>query len=358
LKSLERNIAGLATILAAGALAPTAHAASPLPAQAPAPVGVFGVDMPADGKLVFLLQPSFTRMQGIQIGTRSVSPEYIVSNVISPRTPVGTHLLRLVPHNLSVDTQGFGLAYGLNRDVTLSVATSVVEKSVNMAAFKGLSGLTVLGSKVGSTQGFGDTTVAAVVRLHRDKVTQFNINFGMSLPSGGITDDFFLLLPNNTAPKKRAFYAMQPGTGTYDALLGAAYSGVEGPWSWGMTYRARLPTGVNAEGWRYGDLHEANAWGGYTWAPGVETTLRLNAATQTAIHGLDKGITGYAQGSNPAFYGGTQFGLYAGVLVSGRYFGVPASQVGVEAGAPVYQNLNGPQLARDWQVNLALKYKL
>jgi hypothetical protein len=47
-----------------------------------------------------------------------------------------------------------------------------------------------------------------------------------------------------------------------------------------------------------------------------------------------------------------------GVIASGRFIGAPAGQTGLEAGAPFYQDLNGPQLGRNWQVNLALKYKL
>jgi hypothetical protein len=81
-----------------------------LPPQAPTPLGVFGVDMPAAGKVVLAVSPSFTRLQGSKIGATSVSADYIVSNVVSPDTPVGSHLLRMVPHSLSVDTEGFSVA--------------------------------------------------------------------------------------------------------------------------------------------------------------------------------------------------------------------------------------------------------
>lgn len=356
--AVRRNGAAFAMGAFGARADPPAQQPTPLAAQAPAPLGVFGVDMPGAGKFVFTFLPSFTRMQGSQIGTTSVSPDYIVSNVTSAHTPVGDHLLRMVPHSLSVDSQGFSLAYGLTSNVTLVASTVILEKSVDMEAFKGLSGLTPLGSSVGSTAGFGDTSVAAVVRVYRDQVNQVNLNMGLSLPTGSTTDNMFLLLPNNTTPSKRGFYAMQPGSGTVDALPGIAYSGVLKAWSWGASYRGRLPLGSNAQGWRYGDLHEINIWGGYSWMPGLETTLRFNGTTQGAIRGFDPGITGYAQGASPTFYGGQQISVFGGVIVSGRYFGLPSSQIGLEAGVPLYQNLNGPQLGRDWQVNVALKYKL
>jgi hypothetical protein len=339
--------------------APAARATEPpAPAQAPAPLGVFGIDAPAAGKWVFSVLPSFTRMQGGRIGTEAVSAQYIVTHVVSPDTPVGSHLLRLVPKDLSVDAQGFSVAYGLTSDVALVASTTLVEKSVDMQAFKGLSGVTPLGYSVGSTDGLGDTTLAAIVRVWHDRAHQVKVNLGLSLPTGSTTDDINLLLPNSTSPAKRGFYAMQPGSGTVDLLPGVAYSGVSRAWSWGLAYRGRLPLDHNARGWRYGDLHEVNAWGGYSWLPGLETTLRLNATTQGAIQGQDPLIRGYAQGANPQFYGGQQVSVFGGVIVGGRWFGLPATQVGVEAGAPVYQRLNGPQLGRDWQVNLALKYKL
>jgi hypothetical protein len=328
------------------------------PPQAPAPLGVFGVDMPGAGKVVLAALPTFTRLQGSKIGSTSVSADYIVSNVVSADTPVGSHLLRMVPHSLSVDTEGFSVAYGLTRDLTLFASTTLVQKSVNMQAFKGLSGLTTLGYSTGSTSGLGDTTLATIARIYRDPVNQLNVSAGLSLPTGSTTADMTLLLPSNTAPAKRGFYAMQPGTGSYDLMPGIAYSGVLKAWSWGLAYRARLPLDRNAQGWRYGDLQELNAWAGYTWRPGLETTLRLNGSTQAAIRGADAAILGYAQGSDPLFYGGRQVSAFGGVMVSGRYFGLPSSQVGLEAGAPLYQHLNGPQLGRDWQVNLALRYKL
>ncbi len=348
--------AGAAATCAISVGAQAAPAAAP--AQAPAPIGVFGVDMPGEGKFVFSFLPSFTRMQESKIGTDTVSSPYIVSNVMSAYTPVGAHLLRMVPKSVNVAGEGFSAAYGVTDDVTLVASTSVLEKSVNMEAFKGLSGLTPLGNSVGSTSGLGDTTLAAVVRVYHDRAIRVNVNMGLSLPTGSTTDSFSLLLPNNTAPEKRGFYAMQPGSGTVDALPGIAYSGVLKAWSWGLAYRGRLPLDRNAQGWQYGDLHEFNGWGGYTWAPGLETTLRVNGTTQGAIRGNDPLIRGYAQGANPLFYGGQQVSLYGGVIVSGRYFGQPATQIGVEAGAPIYQRLNGPQLGRDWQVNMALRYKL
>lgn len=357
--ALPACASAIALVLAAASERP-AHAdpSAAGPAQAPAPVGVFGADMPGQGKFVLSLSPSFARSQGNLIGVNPVSAQYIIDNVKSAETPAGDHLLRMVPKSLSVDSQAIGVAYGLRSDVTLSVSTTLVEKSVDMQTFAGLSGSRSLGYSVGRTSGFGDTAVAGVVRVYQDPINRVNVNFGLSLPTGSTTDDITLLTPSGTSPAKRGFYAMQPGSGTVDAMPGVAYSGVLGAWSWGLSYRGRLPFDRNSQGWSYGDLQEVNAWSGYTWTPGLETTLRLNGAAQGAIAGRDPLIVGYGQSCDPLFYGGRQVSLFGGVVVSGRFLGLNATQLGVEAGAPLYQQLNGPQLARDWQVSLSLRYRI
>lgn len=341
---------------------PTAASAANPPApslvpQAAAPLGVFGVDMPGAGKFVISNFDSYSRLGGNMIGAQSVAPLYIIDNVYSPDTPNGLAKLHMVPHNLQTYSEGLSAAYGVTENFSLSVATAYLEKSVDMETFAAKS-TSILGDSTGRTDGFGDTQVAGVWRVYRDNVNQFNLNFGLSLPTGGATNTEVLLLPSGLNPVKRAFYGMQEGSGTFDALPGVAYSGVLGPWSWGLAYRGRIPLGDNPQGWRFGDYHQIDGWGGYSWAPGLETTLRLSGSTQTAIHGFDPAITGFAQGADPMDYGGQHVDLFGGAMVNGRYVGLPAAAtLGLEAGAPLYQNLNGPQLARDWQIASTLRYK-
>ena len=314
--------------------------------------------MPDKGHFIFSVLPSFSLNSGSMIGTNSVSPTYIINHVTSPYTPDGDHLLRMAPASLSVETQTFNVAYGLTPNVTLNLATSLVEKSLNMETFKGLTGTTPLGYSRGDTWGLGDTQVSTIVRVYRDRINQVTVNFGLSLPTGSTTETMNLLIPTGTRPTARAFYVLQTGTGTVDAMPGITYSGVLNRWSWGASYRGRLPLDDNAEGYRWGDYNEINFWGGYSWTPGLETTLRLNGTQQGTIQGEDPMIRGFGQTADPMFYGGQQISLFAGAIVSGSYIGLKRAQLGFEVGAPLYQDLNGPQLGRDWQVNLALRFKL
>lgn len=358
-RKVELCVASAATIAMVAFSAYAADAAAPDGAaapQPPAPVGVFGADMPAAGHAVISFLPSYTRNEGNDIGTDSVTPQYIATTI--PWIYHSGEDLRLVPEYLETESEGLGIAYGLTRNITVVAAGSYVEKKVEMETFKGTSGTTELGWSTGSTEGFGDTPVATIVRVYEDPINQVHLNAGFSLPTGRIAESISLLKPTDTQPSARAFYGLQIGTGTVDVMPGITYSGALNAWSWGLSYRGRFPLDDNAQGWKYGNLDNVTGWGGYSWLQGLETTLRLDGVMQGRIHGSDPLINGAAEAANPAYYGGERLDLFGGVIVSGKYIGLDPTQLAVEGGVPLYQNINGPQLARDYQIIMALRLKL
>jgi len=50
--------------------------------------------------------------------------------------------------------------------------------------------------------------------------------------------------------------------------------------------------------------------------------------------------------------------MNAGADIDGNLFGFPDFSIGIEAGVPVYQNLDGPQIAKNWQAGMALRWKI
>ena len=343
---------------------PNATPAAPevsLAPQALAPLGVFGVGLLDPGQWAVSYAPSWTRLAGNQIGTNLTSPEYIIQNVHSnhlPPAPGHYGLLRMVPDNFEFFGQSVAVGYGVTKDVTLVVATTYWEKWVNMDTFHPGTGPSALyGTSTGHTDGIGDTMLAGVWRVYRDNINQLNVNMGFSLPTGDTTANQTLFIPKGVYSTARAFYGMQPGWGTLDAMPGVAYSGVLDQWSWGLAYRGRFPMDNTSQGWRYGGLNDITGWGGYTWLPGLQTTLRVDGMTQGRIGGFDPLIVGFAQGANPMFYGGQWVSMFGGVNLAGKYFNVPKASLALEVGLPVYQNLNGPQGARALQANMMLTYK-
>jgi hypothetical protein len=355
LVALGAQASDLEKKLATPAPAPAAPAAPPAPP--PGPIGVFGVDMPAAGKLVVSITPTIGNLSGIKMGTRTVSNEYIVSTVPFFLNP--TQTVRIVPQNIAFRTQILGLSYGVTRDFNVVLNAGMVEKSLDTIVFKGASGVLPLARNYPTTASLSDFALSGVYRVYQDDINRVQISLGFSFPTGSNTATFNdFILPNRTVQNIRGFYGMQLGTGTFDIMPGVVYAGYLGPWSWGASYRGRFPLGPNPQGYLWGDLHELSGWGGYTWIPGLTTTLRASASLQGPIRGWDPEIRGAAVPSNPLFYGGQRVELFGGATVSGRFVGYENWSLGVEAGLPVYQNLNGPQIMKNWQASMQLKVKI
>jgi hypothetical protein len=333
--------------------------ASPTPSRRktpPAPLGVFGSDIVAVGKFSVAVSGVFTGLANSRIGTRVVSPEYIVSTTpwfFDPTKPV-----RLVPSSVFATIQSISVSYGLAENLGIVVAVGAVEKRVAALTYAAPSGTRFLGQSYASVAGVTDLEAAAVLRVYRDDVHRFLVSFGLTFPTGSNESQFRLLLSDGTYGTVRAFYSMQPGTGTYDLLPGFTYGGALSRYSWGIAYRGRWPLAPNPEGYRYGDLHDFHGWVGYSWIPELTTTLRVTGTTRGPIRGFDPKIDGKSQSANPFFYGGQRVELYGGATIAGGLFGFDRATLAVEAGTPIYQNLNGPQLFRNWQAIAALRISL
>ena len=320
-------------------------------------MGVFGADMPAAGKLVLSITPNFANLAGMRMGTRTVSNEFIVTTVpffLNPRQAV-----RIVPQNIAVATQVVGLSYGVTKDLALVLQTGMAEKNLEALVFRGRAGIVPLGRNYPGTASMTDTALSAVYRVWQNDIHRVQFCLGLSFPTG-YTDATFsdFLLPTGVRRNIRGFYGMQLGTGTVDFMPGVVYAGYLGPWSWGASYRGRFPLGANPQGYLWGDLHEFNGWGGYSWIPGFTTTARVNATMQGPIRGFDKEINGPAAPANPLFYGGQRVELFGGATISGKFIGYENVSVAIEAGAPIFQNLNGPQIMKNWQAGMSLRFKI
>lgn len=340
----------------ARAAEPAGAILAPAPPPPPAPLGVFGADMPPAGKLVVSIIPQFANASTMLKGTRAVSPEEVVTTTRWHVDPA--KMLRGVPQNAFVATQTVALAYGVTTDLSVVATIGMAEKTLDFLTFKGASGATRLGPSYTGTDSLADATVSAIYRIYADPVHRVQLNLGMSFPSGGNQNSFTLLQADGTYLTSRAFYAMQIGSGTFDIMPGAVYAGHLGRWSWGVSYRARLPLAANPQGYLYGDLHTFDGWGGYSWIPGLTTTLRVNASLQGPIRGSDPLIAGKAPAANPNFYGGQRIELFGGATISGKFVGLDDVSMAIEGGPVVHQNLNGPQLSKNWQAGMALRFKI
>lgn len=324
----------------------------------PVPLSVFGDNMPEPGRATFSVIPTFTNNAHSLVGAKGVSSQYIVSTTPWFWSPWASNV-RVVPQNQFIEAQTVTLAYGLAKNLSVVFATGAIEKHSDLMTFYGESTQIPRGMSFPGTDGLQDSSAVMIWRAYEDKINRIKINLGMSFPTGSNHNlGGALLQPGGEYTIARAFYGMQSGTGTYDVLPGVMYAGAIAPWSWGLSYRARLPLTYNPQGYMWGNYQEVNAWGGFTWVPGLTTTIRANFNIQSPIAGADWLMLGKLQSANPNFYGGKRIEAYVGADIDGKLFGAPGFSIGVEGGAPVFQNLNGPQLSRNWQAGMALRWKV
>ena len=324
-----------------------------------APIGVMGDHMHKAGEFMLSYRTMYMDMAGTRIGTDSVSPEDIVQNVPNRffGQPMQPPTLRVVPTEMPMQMHMFGAMYAPTDWLTLMGMVNYIDKSMDHITFQGGMGTTRLGTFTTESKGFGDTSLTALIRVLQqtrpDGKDHIHLNLGLSLPTGSITERDDILTPMGGTPTVRLPYSMQLGSGTLDLLPGITYNGRDGDLSWGAQYRATLRLeDENDEGYRRGHVHQTTAWLAYQWAPWISTSVRAAGRTEGRIQGIDSQIAAPVQTADPDNYGGERVDLFAGVNLVGQTGDLRGHRLAFEVGAPVYQDLNGPQMETDWTLTV------
>lgn len=313
-----------------------------------APIGVMGDHLHKRGEWMLSYRFMHMDMEGNQIGKDNVSPQTIISLPNRWGMPPN---LRVVPTKMSMDMHMIGAMFAPTDTITLMAMLPIIEKDMDHNTYHMMSGA-YLGSFNTSTSGLGDIKFSSLIGLYDDGQTRIHLNTGISVPSGSTTETGRVLRPDNTYATIRLPYAMQLGHGTWDFLPGITMQTRWGDLSAGAQYMARFALDENDEGYNWGDKHELTAWLAYQWAPWVSTSIRIKATTEDEIEGFDPLISAPVQTADPDNYGGEKVELFGGVnfMVPSGY--LKGHRFALEVGAPVYQDLNGPQMETDLTVTV------
>lgn len=336
-----------------------AHAHIGSTANDHAPIGVMGDHMHKQGE--WMLSYRFMRMSmnGNRSGTRDISPEQIVTTVPNRffGTPGQPATLRVVPTEMTMDMHMLGAMYAPSDWLTLTIMANYLDKDMDHITFAGGAGTTRLGTFTTESKGWGDTKLGGLVRLYHDDMHHVHLNAALSIPTGSIKETDDVLTPMNMRSTLRLPYGMQLGTGTYDLLPGVTYAGRKNAWEWGAQYSAQIPLeSENDQGYQWDDKHSLTAWGSYEWAPWISTSLRLTGATQGQIDGIDPNIVAPVQTANPNNYGGETLEAGIGVNLIATHGPLKDSRIAFEISKPLYQDLNGPQMKRDYTATIGLQF--
>lgn len=318
-----------------------------------APIGVMGDHRHGKGEWMISYRFMHMDMAGIQIGTDSVTPEQVATTVPNRffGNPGQPPTLRIVPTSMRMDMHMAGAMYGLSDQVTLMVMGNYITKEMDHITFQGGMGDTQLGNFRTRTADLGDTKLGALIGLS-DTV---HLNAGISIPTGTITEEAQILTPMGGTPTVRTPYPMQIGSGTWDLEPGITYRDQSENFGWGAQLRGTIRLGTNDEGYSHGDRAMATAWFAAALTQAVSISGRVQAETIGRVDGMDPLIMGPVQTANPDFQGGETVTALAGMNFAATGGSLRGWRLGIEAGLPLVQDLNGPQMPTDFTFTIGVQ---
>lgn len=295
-----------------------------------APIGVMGEHTHKSGEWMLSYRYMRMNMDGNRIDDSRVSDSRVLEDFIA------------TPTQMSMEMHMLGAMYAPNDDLTLMIMLPYVRKEMDHINRMGRRFST-------ESEGIGDISLSGIYTLYRQQHRQLMLNLGISLPTGS-TDE-----RDDTPVRDDAKlpYPMQLGSGTYDLISGLTYRNQFGHYSWGSQVKATLRTGRNDEGYRLGHKYQLNYWLARTLNAQTSISARLSAERVENIRGLDPELNpAFIPTADPDLRAGDTLSLLLGVnlLAPTGYF--KGHRLALELGAPLYQNLDGPQLETDFTLTL------
>lgn len=342
LPTLRRAVAAFGLVLASP-FAP----APPVRAEAPpahhhgaglrpgdhAPIGVMGDHRHAAGEWMLSYRYARMSMRGNRDDTGRLGSDEVLRSF--PVTPT----------SMDAEMHMLGLMWAPVDAATLMVMVPWLRKDMDHRTRAG-------GRFTTRTDGLGDVSLTALVRLFEDGTHRLHANAGLSFPTGSTTEK-----DDTPMGRVRLPYPMQLGSGTWDLLPGLTYSGRRDALTWGAQLRGTIRTGRNDEGYRLGHAYGATAWLAHEILPSLGASLRLDWSQWGDIEGDDGRLNPrLVPTADPDLRAGRRLDLLLGLNWVMRKGPLAGHRLALEVGRPVYQDLDGPQLEVDWRAIAGWQY--
>ncbi len=99
-------------------------------------------------------------------------------------------------------------------------------------------------------------------------------------------------------------------------------------------------------------MQEGSVWVSYIAKQWISLSARTRARTTGRVERIDPMITGPVQTANPDFQGGERINVLGGGNLVATHGPLAGHRLRLGVGTPIYQDLNGPQMADDWSFNV------
>jgi len=311
---------------------PPAHSPDDHHDQGAAPIGVMAAHAHPANHWMISYRYMYMRMEGNMVGDESVTPQEV--------RDAG---YMAVPTDMDMHMHMFGAMFAPLDQLTIGLMLPVQHVGMHHLAGMPLGGMEFDTHSVG----VGDLSLVPLVRLFSDHDHQILLGAGLLIPTGSthVRDD------TPAGSQVRLPYPMRPGGGSLAALPSLTYTGNGGIMSWGAQASARLPMHDNVDGYRLGFEYGGTVWGGVQALPWLEVSLRSSVHRRENIEGADPDLNPMmvptADPTNQAF---TRVEAFLGLGFTAPDTILEDHRLAVEAGMPVYQNVDGPQLGKTWQI--------
>lgn len=206
------------------------------------------------------------------------------------------------------------------------------------------------------SDGIGDIQLNSLYTFFgnvRRDTHRFILDLGISFPTGSINqrDD------TPAGPNQKLPYPMQLGSGTFDLIPGIIYIGQTNKFQWGSRINGVIRLGENSNDYRLGNQLHLTSWGNYKINDWISPFVKLDAQFWGNIHGADPELDpDLVPTADPDRSGGKRIDGFIGInFYIPRGF-LEGQSIGIEAGIPIFQSLDGPQLETDFQLSIALTW--
>ena len=293
-----------------------------------APSGVMGDHVHRKGGLMASYRYMFMRMQRNYDGDSRISDSAARSGYMMNATDMDMQMHML------------GVMYAPTDRVTLMLMGNYLDSSMPMVNAMGVKNIM-------RSSGYGDTTLSAYYQFFSDGDQGAHVGLGLSFPTGSIDEE----MPNGF----HVGYPMQLGSGTYDLKPSITWLGHTENWSYGSQVSAVIRLGENDNGYTLGDRVSATSWVSRRLSSWSSVSLRFTASAWGNVDGSDPDMPVIPMGplagrpvaavGDPDARGGSRLDLALGLNL---WHAESGSRFSIEVGAPVYQELDGPQLGVEW----------
>ena len=303
-----------------------------------APLGVIGSHMHKAGHWMLSYRYARMRMDGNRDRTNNLSVDEVLA--------LPTNYMA-VPTKMDMEMHMFGVMYALTDWFTGMLMVPVTLLSMDHQTKMGADFKT-------SNDDIGDLKLSGLIRIWENEHHHVHANLGLSFPTGPIREKDTALTPMGPSQITLPF-PMQTGSGTWDVLPGVTYLGHTDYLSWGAQAMGTIRPGRNSAGWAAGNRADVTSWVAVPLADWISASFRGMYQYWGNYSGDESRppLPSQIETADPKLRGGRSVSLLGGInlyLPLGKFLG--RNRFSVEAGAPVYQWLHGPQLKTRWQVTV------